>query len=137
MTAVSAIHLIWIAGAIHAGIVLANAALPSRLHVRENLRSAPVFLRQIFYVHWIYIVLVVGLFSALCFAFARDLAGASPLGRFLSAFMCGFWLLRIFLQLFYYDSEVRRANRGPDSLYVLSLIALAGIFGSVAIHPVI
>jgi hypothetical protein len=137
MTAFSAIHLIWIAGAIHAGIVLANAALPRRLRVGESLRSAPLFVRQIFYVHWIYIVLVVGLFSALCFAFARDLAGASPLGRFLSAFMCGFWLLRIFLQLFYYDSEVRRANRGPDSLYVLSLIALAGIFGSVAIHPVI
>lgn len=136
MTAETAIPLVWIAGAIHAGIVLANAALPGRLRVRANLANLPVFLKQIFYVHWIYIVLVVGFFSVLCFAFARDLAGASPLGRFLSAFICGFWLLRIFLQCLYYDRELRRANRVLDSLYVLSLIALTGIFGFVAIHPV-
>jgi hypothetical protein len=136
MTTDTAIHLIWIAGAIHAGIVLANTALPARLSVRENLKSLPVFLRQIFYVHWVYIVLMVGFFSALCFIFAHDLAGASAIGRFLSTFLCGLWLLRIFLQFFYYDSEVRRANRVLDCFYVLSLIALTGIFGFVAVHPV-
>jgi hypothetical protein len=78
MTVLSAVHLLWIAGAIHAGIVLANIPLPHRLRVRENLQSVPVFLRQIFYVHWFYIVLIVGLFSALCFAFARDLAAPVP-----------------------------------------------------------
>jgi hypothetical protein len=135
MTVASAIHLIWIAGAIQAGIVLANIPLPQRLCVRENLKNVPIFLRQIFYVHWFYIVLVVGLFSALCFAFARELAGASPLGRFLSAFMASFWLLRIFLQSFYYDREVRRANRVLDSMYLVSLIALVGIFGFVSVHP--
>jgi hypothetical protein len=137
MTANTAIHLLWIAGAIHAGIVLANIPLPNRLRVRENLKSVPVFLRQIFYVHWLYIVLIVGLFSALCFGFARDLAGASRLGRFLSAFMGGFWLLRIFLQCLYYDREVRRAHRVLDCLYLVSLIALVGIFGLVSIHPVL
>jgi hypothetical protein len=136
MTTPSAIHLIWIAGAIHAGIVLVNIPLPRRLRVRENLKNVPVFLRQIFYVHWFYIVLIVGLFSALCFAFARDLAGASPLGRFLSAFMAGFWLLRIFLQCFYYDREVRRTNRLLNSLYLVSLMVLVGIFGFVSVHPV-
>ncbi len=135
MTAETAIPLVWIAGAIHAGIVLANAALPGRLRVRANLANLPVFLKQIFYVHWIYIVLVVGFFSVLCFAFARDLAGASPLGRFLSAFICGFWLLRIFLQCLYYDGELRRAHRVLDSLYVVSLITLTGIFGFLSIHP--
>ncbi len=136
MTVDTAIHLVWIAGAIHAGIVLANAALPGRLRVPDNLKSLPVFLCQIFYVHWIYIVIVVGFFSAFCFGFARDLAGATPLGRFLSAFLCGFWLLRIFLQGLYYDRELRRANRVLDSLYLVSLIALTGIFGFVSIHPV-
>jgi len=137
MTELSSIHLLWIAGAIHAGIVLANIPLPHRLRVRENLQNVPLFLRQIFYVHWFYIVLIVGLFSTLCFAFARDLAGASPLGRFLSAFMCAFWLVRIFLQTLYYDREVRRANRVLDALYLGSLIALVGIFGFVSVHPVL
>ena len=136
MTAPSAIHLLWVAGAIQGGIVLANIPLPHRLRVRENLKNVRIFVRQIFYVHWFYIVLIVSLFSALCFGFARDLSGSSPLGRFLSAFLCGFWLLRIFLQTLYYDHEVRRANRALDALYLVSLIALVGIFGSVSLRPV-
>ena len=136
MSEANALRLIWVAGAIHAGIVLANMPLPERLRVREKLASVPPFLRQIFYVHWVYIVLVVALFSALCFGFARDLAGGSALGRFLSAFLGGFWLLRILLQCFYYDTEVRRANRALDALYLLALVLLCGIFGWVVIHPV-
>jgi hypothetical protein len=135
MSEPTAVHLIWLAGAVHAGIVFANIPLPRRLRVRENLAGVAAFLRQIFYVHWIYIVLVVGLFSALCFGFARDLAGASVLGRFLSAFVCGFWLLRVLLQWFYYDAEMRRANRLLDAVYLVALAALIVIFGWVALVP--
>ncbi len=129
-------QLIWGAGAVHLGIVTANVPLPGRLRVQDRLVGVPRFLRQIFYVHWIYIVIVVGLFAALCFGFAPDLAGASLLGRFLSAFIAGFWLLRIVLQIFYYDREVRRENRGLDLLYVGSLIALVAIFGIAALRSV-
>jgi hypothetical protein len=127
---------IWGAGVVHAGIVLANIPLPGRLRVRERLAPVPRFLRQIFYVHWMYIVIVVGLFAALCFGFAADLAGASGLGRFLSGFMAGFWLLRIGLQIFYYDSEMRRENRGLDTIYLGALVVLVVIFGVAAIRPV-
>ena len=130
-----AIRLIWLAGAIHAGIVVANFPLFRRFEIREHVRSMPLFLRQIFLVHWLCILLVVGMFSAVCLLFARDLAGASALGRFLSAFMAGFWLLRIFLQIFYYDRELRRANRALDALYVVSLSMLVAIFGVVALRP--
>jgi hypothetical protein len=115
--------------------MVANIPLPGRLRVRERLATAPRFLRQIVYVHWIYIVIVVGLFAALCFGFAPQLAGASALGRFLSAFMASFWLLRIVLQIFYYDQEVRRENRGLDVLYVGSLVALVTIFTVAALRP--
>jgi hypothetical protein len=128
-------ELIWFAGAVHVGIVLANIPLPGRLRVRERLAGVPRFLRQIVYVHWAYIVIVVGLFAALCFGFADELAGASGLGRFLSGFIAGFWLLRIVLQVFYYDKEVRHENRGLDFLYVGSLIVMVGIFGIAAIRP--
>ena len=43
--------------------------------------------------------------------------------------MAGFWLLRIVLQIFYYDGEMRRANRGLDILYVGALMVLVVIFG--------
>jgi hypothetical protein len=129
-------ELIWAAGAIHLGIIAANIPLPGRLRVRERLAGVPRFVRQIFYVHWVYIVIVLGLFAALCFGFASDLAGASMLGRFLSAFMAGFWLLRIVLQLSYYDREVRRENRALDTLYLVSLAGLVLIFGLATLHPV-
>ena len=125
-------ELIWGAGAVHVGIMAANVPLPGRLRVREKLAGVPRFVRQIFYVHWVYIVIVLGLFAALCFGFAPELAGASALGRFLRGFMAGFWLLRIVLQIFYYDPEIRRENRGLDMLYVASLIVLVVVFGMAA-----
>ena len=134
MSASTEVRLIWTAGAIHAGIVFANIPLPGRLRVREELAAVPRFVRQIFYVHWLYIVVVVGFFSALCFGFARDLAGTTSLGRFLSAFMAAFWLSRLLLQWFYYDVGVRRANRGLDALYAVSLLILVGVLGWSAVH---
>ncbi|MGA8344295.1 MAG: hypothetical protein WB781_20350 [Candidatus Sulfotelmatobacter sp.] len=128
-------ELIWGAGAVHVGIMAANLPLPRRLRVRERLAGVPRFVRQIFYVHWVYIVIVLGLFAALCFGFAPELAGASALGRFLSGFMAGFWLLRIGLQILYYDREVRRENQGFDLMYLASLVVLVVIFGMAALSP--
>jgi hypothetical protein len=130
------IRAIWGAGAVHVGIMAANIPLPGRLRVRERLAEVPRFVRQIFYVHWVYIVIVLGMFAALCFGFAPELAGASGLGRFLSGFMAGFWLLRIGLQIFYYDREIRRENRVLDLLYLGSLVVLVVIFGTAAVRPV-
>jgi hypothetical protein len=134
MNALTQIRLIGVAGAIQAGIVLVNGILPGRLRVRESMRPVPAFIRQIFYVHWIYIVLIVGLFSTLSFGFAHELT-SGRLGRFLCGFMAGFWLLRIMLQCFYYDREIRRANRWLDALYLAGLIAMSAIFGWAAIAP--
>jgi hypothetical protein len=136
MTAELMKELIWGAGAVHVGIMVANIPLPGRLRVRERLAGVPRFVRQIFYVHWVYIVIVLGLFAALCFGFTGELAGASALGRFLSGFMAGFWLLRIVLQVFYYDEEVRRENRGLDMLYLVALVVLVVIFGVAVVRPV-
>lgn len=123
------VQAIWGAGLIHVGIILANIPLPGRLRVRERLAGVPRFVRQIFYVHWIYIVIVLGLFAALCFGFARELAGGSALGKFLSGFIAAFWLLRVGLQVFYYDRDVRRENRWLDSLYLGALMVLIVVFG--------
>src|ERR1700757_4989866 len=127
------IRAIWGAGAVHVGIMAANITLPLRLMVRELLAGVPRFIRQIFYVHWIYIVIVLGLFAALCFGFAPELAGASTMGRFLSGFMAGFWLLRIVLQIFYYDREIRRESRALDVMYLAALVVLVVIFGAAAL----
>jgi hypothetical protein len=121
---------------VHLAIIAANIPLPSRLRVRERLAGVPLFVRQIFYVHWLYIVIVLGLFAALCLGFARELAGASVMGRFVSGFIAGFWLLRIILQIFYYDGKIRRENRAWDLLYLGALIVLVVVFGVAVLKPV-
>ena len=133
MNAYDLVLWLWVAGAIQMAIVLSNAVLPARLNVRTGMASVPRFLRQVFAVHWTYILLTVSLFSLLCLFFARDLASGSKLGRFLCIGMGVFWGLRLPLQLFYYDAELRRQNRALDVAYVLALVVLVAIFGAAAL----
>lgn len=133
MNAYNLILWLWVAGAIQMAIVLSNALLPARLNVRAGMASVPRFLRQVFAVHWIYIVLTVSLFSLLCLFFARDLASGSNLSRFLCIGMGVFWGLRLPLQLFYYDAELRRQNRALDMAYISALVVLVAIFGAAAL----
>jgi hypothetical protein len=135
MKAYELVLWLWVAGAIQMAIVLANAVLPARLNVHAGMASVPRSVRQVFVVHWIYIVLTVSLFSLLCLFFARDLAGGSSLGRFLCIAMGAFWGLRLPLQFFYYDAELRRQNRVLDLAYVLALVALIAIFVAAALAP--
>ena len=119
---------IQLAGLIHLTVLAANFALPKRLAVRENVARLSPILRQVFYVHWMYILIVLLLFAALCLIFPGELAGASPLGTLLSAFMAAFWGLRVVLQLAVYDSSFRRANRLLDAAYLLALIYFTAVF---------
>ncbi len=93
---------IQVAGAVQLAIGLANLPLAIRLQYRKNLAGVSEMVRQIFYVHAAYIVLVVLGFAALSLLFPTDLASGRPLGRFLSTFLAIFWLLRVPIQLFYY-----------------------------------
>ncbi len=124
-----------VAGAVQLAIGLANLPLASRLQYRKNLAGASAIVREVFYVHAAYIVLVVFGFAALSILFATDLAGGQPLGRFLSSFLAIFWLLRVPIQLFYYPAEIRRQNRLADAIFILAFAFLAVVFGAAAIRP--
>jgi hypothetical protein len=121
------IVLIWVAGGIQLVIAAANLALPRVLYDRENLAGASLMVRQIFTVHVSYIMLVLVGFSLLSLGFAPELAGASALGRFLSAFLAIFWLLRIPVHL-HYDPAVRRQHRFADLVFLAAVIYLAATY---------
>jgi hypothetical protein len=124
---------LWVAGAIQLVIIAANFALPKKLRCRENLAKVSPMIREVFVVHWLYIVLVLGIFTTLCFWFAPELAGGSRLGRFLSLAMAIFWLLRVPIQLFFYDPEIRRQNRLADVVFLLTFSYLGIVFGAAAL----
>ena len=122
--------LIWSAGLVQLAILAANFVVPGHLRLRENLAKVTPMIRSVFIVHWTYILLVLALFSALCFGFAPDLAGGSRLGRFLSAAIAVFWLPRIPIQLFVYDRELRRQHRLGDVAMLLALTFVVLVFGA-------
>jgi hypothetical protein len=123
---------IQIAGAVQLAISLANLPLASRLQYRKNLAGASEIVRQVFYVHAAYIVLVVLGFAALSLLFPDELVSGRPLGRFLSTFLAVFWLLRVPIQLFYYPVEIRRQNRLADVIFIVAFAFLAVVFGLAA-----
>jgi hypothetical protein len=127
------VHWLWAAGVVQLFIVAANFVLPKKLRCGENLARVSPMIREVFIVHWVYIVAVLGIFTSLCFWFAPELAGASRLGRYLSAVMAAFWLVRVPIQLFFYDGEVRRQNRFGDVTFLLAFAYLGIVFGIAAL----
>ena len=79
------------AGAVQVALIAGNFLLPAKLRCRENLKRVSPIIAQVFIVHWAYIVLILAAFASLCFWFPQELAGPDRLGRFLAAFMAGFW----------------------------------------------
>jgi hypothetical protein len=126
---------LWIAGFIQLGIVCANFYLPGKLQYRKRLAGVAPIIRQVFFVHASYVAAIVLLFVLLTLGFPHDLASGRGLGRFLAAAMCLFWLLRVPLQMFYYDAEVRRANRAGDLAMMFAVLFLTVTYGAAACLP--
>ncbi len=127
------VFVIWAAGAVQLAILAANFVLPGELQCRENLARVSPMIRSVFIVHWVYILLVLGIFSVICFRFAPDLAGGSRLGHFLCAAMALFWLPRIPIQLLVYDRELRRRHRLGDIAMISAIAFVVLALGAVAL----
>jgi hypothetical protein len=124
-----------VAGAIQVLDIAANLALPRRIRCRENLARVSPLVRQIFLVHWLYILLVLAIFGVACLRFGPELAGGSGLGRFLSGVLAIFWLLRAGIQVFYFDADFRKQNRLGDLTFALSALYMGVVFAIAALRP--
>lgn len=124
--------LIWLAGAVQLAMVAMNAALPPYLNTKENLAKVEPIVRQVFYSHWIFVMLALVIFSVPCFAFSADMAGESALGHYLSAALAVFWLLKIWIQFFRIDANFRHRNRFADMPVAIGTLYLIAVFGTAA-----
>jgi hypothetical protein len=127
------IPCIWIAGGLQLFIASLNVVLPKKLNYAENLAKVSTIVRQVFVVHSVYIGLILVFFGLLSLLFAPELAGATTLGRFLSAFLAVFWSLRVGIQLFYYDPALKRQNRLAHFVFTLIFVYLAAVYTVAAI----
>jgi len=127
------VPLVWIAGVVHLLIASANFFAWRMFDYRGELAKVSRTVRQVFVVQNVFIVVVLAAIAALCFAHARELAGASTLGRRLSTFLAAFWALRLAIHLAYYDREKRRQHARLDLLFVVAFLYLIAVFALGAI----
>lgn len=125
--------LIQIAGVVQLLILAANFALPKRLALDRFLPRLSPILRQMFLVHWIYILIVILLFSGVSLIFPDDLAGGSGLGRAFSAALALFWTSRLVVQLLYYDRAFLHRHRAGHLVFTAAFAYLGGVFALAAL----
>lgn len=130
----SLIPYIYAAGALHLLIASANFFLPAKIELKTNLGKVSPFIRQIFHVHTVYLVLVSVFFSILCFFFPEELTHGNALGRFLSGFISIYWLLRVSIQFFYYDAAIKKKFPLAHWFFSMVFIYLGVIFAISALR---
>jgi hypothetical protein len=106
-------------GAMILSIVLLNFALPRHFGWKEELGRLSLLTRQVFLVHWLFIIFTCTMFGLLALAFTPALLQPTPLGRLVLAGLTGFWTIRLFVQLFVYDTSLWRGNRARTVLHVV------------------
>jgi len=112
-----------IGGLVMAGLVVVNLFVPSQLRWREEMSRLSLVNRQIFQVHSVFLVLTLGLLSALLLTCAPALVEPTRLSRALLIGLTIFWGLRMVMQWFFYSSDLWRGHRFNTVVhYVFSVI---------------
>lgn len=120
-------------GALELVVVAANVPVLRRLDYAGNLVAASPIVRQIFWVHLGWILLTLLASAGMDLAFPEALAGASPLGRYVSGTLAVLWTLRLMAQQVLYDPAVRREHRVADVVFSLVFLFLAVVHGIAAV----
>ena len=122
------------AGLMLCGLVVANFVAAKRWNYGENLAGTMPIVRQIFFVHCAYIVVIISALALLCLIWPHLLLEGS-LARGFCGFWGLFWASRVVVQLWYYDKELRRRERLWDGFFLGVFVVLSAIF-SVAAYRV-
>ncbi|MEM7387379.1 MAG: hypothetical protein AAF514_20770 [Verrucomicrobiota bacterium] len=127
---------LYLGGVLHFIILVASASVPRVLDLRRNLAALHPFLRQLFWVYGVFIVLMIISFGLLTLAQAPTLAAGGGLSRCVCGMIAGFWGLRLAVQWFVFDVEPFLTHWfyrfGYHALTVI-FVTLTGIFGWAAL----
>jgi len=95
--------LLQIAAILHIGLLCAGASMPKAVNLRGHLASLPLFIRQLFFVYFSFIALMLVGFGALTFLFADAMAAGEPMARALCVLITVFWGIRLIAAGFIFD----------------------------------
>ena len=103
-------NLLRLAGMGHFAILSASALVPKVLDWKSTLKPLSPFLRTLFWVYGIFIVLTIIGFGTLTLLNAHAMASGDAVARSLAAFIAIFWSARLFVQLFVFDARPYLTN---------------------------
>lgn len=95
--------LLQLAAAVQLLILIASALTPRILDWRKNLAVLHPFLRKLFWVYGVFIVMVILAFATLTFRHADAMAAREPVARSVCVFIAVFWGARLFVQFAIFD----------------------------------
>jgi len=91
-------QLVFAAGLLHFGVLIASALVPQVLDWRADLAKVRPLTRRLVWVYGSYIVFVIIAFGTIATLHATELAAGTPLARTLCAVIALFWGARMLLQ---------------------------------------
>ena len=97
--------LLQLAAAVQLLILIASASTPRVLDWRKNLAVLHPFLRKLFWVYGVFVVMVIIAFAVLTFRHADAMAAREPVARSLCFFIAIFWGARLLVQFAIFDAR--------------------------------
>jgi hypothetical protein len=97
--------LLQLAAALQLLILIASASTPRVLDWRKNLAVLHPFLRKLFWVYGVFVVMVIIAFAALTLRHADAMAAREPVARSLCLFIAIFWGARLLVQFAIFDAR--------------------------------
>ena len=98
-------NLLRLGGVLHFVILIASALVPRVLNWKTELALLHPFMRRLFWVYGVFIVLTVVGFGAISLLGAAELASGSLLARSFCGFVSAFWIARLAVQFFVFDAR--------------------------------
>jgi hypothetical protein len=96
-----------------------HPAFARRFQWREELAVVSLFTRQVFWVHALFIALILVQFGIASLVFASALLERTVLARVVLAGFVIFWATRLFVQHFVYSPALWRGNRLHTAMHIV------------------
>jgi hypothetical protein len=134
---ITPLHLLQLAGIGHFGILIASFQVPRIFDWQRELAPLHPFLRRLFWVYGLFIVLTIASFGVLTLVNVEALAAGDPVARSLAVFIALFWALRLAVQWFVFDARPFLTSRwrwlGYQTL-AGAFVYFIAVFGAAALH---
>jgi hypothetical protein len=125
-------HALLLAGAMHFCILIASALVPGVLDWKTALAPLSPFLRTLFWVYGVFIVLTIASFGTLTLLHADAMSHGEPVARSVATVIAIFWGARLAVQLFVFEARPVLAKAWMKLGYHALTIAFAFLTGTYA-----